>query len=143
VRGANLQVVQDRLRRELDARNGVVRELARDISVGADVSLETARRTIYRILNDGDTPKPTTSAMLERGLDQRAGYFTVEQTPNAGNRRDRQAKLEEEVGQLRLALDTALQANQELVARVEALEQASRRAGKRAAGASPRAPRQR
>jgi hypothetical protein len=120
-----------------------VRELARDISVGADVSLETARRTIYRILNDGDTPKPTTSAMLERGLDQRAGYFTVEQTPNAGNRRDRQAKLEEEVGQLRLALDTALQANQELVARVEALEQASRRAGKRAAGASPRAPRQR
>lgn len=127
MRAATFDEVRERLDEELRARDGNMRQLARDIA-GDNGSIETVRRALYRILRDGQTPTEETSRILERGLRRKVGYFTVAKAPGRG-RRDRLEELEAKVEKLKVALDLATSTQAALLARVEAMEaRAARRA---------------
>lgn len=100
-----------------------MRQLARDVAGGSE-GLETARRALYRILNDGQVPTAETSRLLERGLGKGEGYFTVKKEASRA-RRDRLEELEAADAELLGLLKT-------LTTRVEALEQQARPKKKRA-----------
>jgi hypothetical protein len=121
VQEATLAEVQRRLDEELRARDGKMRRLASEIADKTGEGLETVRRALYRILREGLTPSGGTSATLERGLRKPPGYFTVN-GQDVGARRDRLAKLEEEVVDLTAALETSRRAQAQLLRRVAALE---------------------
>lgn len=118
--GVSFEEVRARLAAELQRRDGNVRGLAREIAATGDVSVEMARRAIYRILRDGQAPTPETSAWLEQGLRRRAGYFTVVRAA-AGSRRDRLEALEEEVRTNIVSIEALREACALLLAALQAL----------------------
>jgi hypothetical protein len=118
VRGTTFEEVQARLRRELDARGGNMRQLARDVAT--DGNTESARRLLYRILRDGSTPEPETSALLEAGLGRPAGYFTVAR-PSKESRQDRLAGLEARVQRQEVSIAALLETVRVLHGEVKAL----------------------